>query len=99
MDVDQYSRAKFTFRVILVKLADYNSRVVYDGINATTEYFRTIADLLKSFIKRNDMVYYVNSGVFAFVTFNTSDLKVSNIYDIMRSKLDKNLDIDIIPLL
>ena len=99
MDVDQYSRAKFTFRVILVKLADYNSRVVYDGINATTEYFRTIADLLKSFIKRNDMVYYVNIGVFAFVTFNTSDLKVSNIYDIMRSKLDKNLDIDIIPLL
>ncbi len=99
MDVDQYSRAKFTFRVILVKIADYNSRVVYDGINATTELIKTIAELLKSFIKRNDMVYYVNSGVFAFVTFNTSDLKVSSIYDIMRTKLDNSLDIDIIPLL
>jgi len=100
-DNEQYIRAGFKYRLYVINISNLNIVINYFGVNRLNAILNKIGTRLKGIIYKNDTVYYLNSGSFIFLTFDTFKDKSNEIIDALNTVTelaDLNIGVAILKL-
>lgn len=100
-DNEQYIRAGFKYRLYVINISNLNIVINYFGVNRLNAILNKIGTRLKGIIYKNDTVYYLNSGSFVFLTFDTYRDKSNEIIDALNTVTelaDLNIGVAILKL-
>ena len=100
-DNEQYIRAGFKYRLYVINISNLNIVINYFGVNRLNAILNKIGTRLKGIIYKNDTVYYLNSGSFIFLTFDTYRDKSNEIIDALNTVTelaDLNIGVAILKL-